>query len=238
MTERTKKILRAIVKEYILKAEPVGSKVLVNKYNLRVSPATIRTEMKLLEMEGYISQPHTSAGRVPTNKGYRLYVDSLMPGKDLSQEQQKKIQTEFLKLQSRYNQLSRATAKLLSLMTHNLAISGLIKEGELADSGIVELLKQPEFSDTKQVCQVAEALDWLNENVDEIVSDKSDAIEVYIGDENPTKHLINCSMVVAHYQLPSGEKGFMAVVGPKRMRYSRTIPLIDFLSNYLTERNN
>ena len=84
LDERKRKILSSVVEDYIVSAEPVGSKTIVEKYNLEYSPATIRNEMKVLEEQGYLEQPHISAGRVPSTKGYRYYVDNLMKEKELS----------------------------------------------------------------------------------------------------------------------------------------------------------
>ena len=84
LDERKKKILSSVVEDYIVSAEPVGSKTLVDKYHLKYSSATIRNEMKLLEEGGYLEQPHVSAGRIPSTKGYRYYVDNLMKDKKLS----------------------------------------------------------------------------------------------------------------------------------------------------------
>ncbi len=84
LDDRKKKILSSVIEDYIISAEPVGSKTLVEKYNLEYSSATIRNEMKLLEEEGYLEQPHVSAGRIPSTKGYRYYVDNLMKEKNLS----------------------------------------------------------------------------------------------------------------------------------------------------------
>ena len=84
LDERKKKILYSVVEDYILSAEPVGSKTIVDKHNLEYSSATIRNEMKILENEGYLEQPHVSAGRIPSTKGYRYYVDNLMKENQLS----------------------------------------------------------------------------------------------------------------------------------------------------------
>ena len=84
LDDRKKKILSSVIEDYIMSAEPVGSKTLVDKYHLKYSSATIRNDMKLLEEEGYLEQPHVSAGRIPSTKGYRYYVDNLMKEKDLS----------------------------------------------------------------------------------------------------------------------------------------------------------
>ena len=84
LEDRKLEVLRAIVEDYVSTQEPVGSKTLVDRHNLGVSPATIRNDMAALEDEGYIAQPHTSAGRIPTDKGYRLFVDKLSAVKPLT----------------------------------------------------------------------------------------------------------------------------------------------------------
>ena len=84
LDERKMQVLRAIVTDYVASREPVGSKALVERHQLGVSPATVRNDMAVLEEEGYIAQPHTSAGRIPTDKGYRLFVDKLATIKPLS----------------------------------------------------------------------------------------------------------------------------------------------------------
>ena len=93
MDERKLEVLRAIVTDYVSSQEPVGSKALVEQHDLGVSPATVRNDMAALEEEGYITQPHTSAGRIPTDKGYRLFVDRLGTVKPLSAAEQRAIQT-------------------------------------------------------------------------------------------------------------------------------------------------
>ena len=91
LDERKLDVLRAIVEDYVATQEPVGSKALVERHNLRVSPATVRNDMAVLEEEGYLRQPHTSAGRVPTDKGYRLFVDRLSRIKPLTQAERRAI---------------------------------------------------------------------------------------------------------------------------------------------------
>src|SRR6058998_1723119 len=91
--DRKLAVLRAIVEDYVSTQEPVGSKALVDRHQLGVSPATVRNDMAALEEEGFITQPHTSAGRIPTDKGYRLFVDRLSTVKPLSSPEKKAIQT-------------------------------------------------------------------------------------------------------------------------------------------------
>ncbi|GAB6173328.1 heat-inducible transcriptional repressor HrcA [Paradesulfitobacterium aromaticivorans] len=117
MDDRKQRILRAIVQDYIASAEPVGSRTIARKFNLGVSPATIRNEMADLEDLGFIEQPHTSAGRIPSDAGYRYYVDCLMDAPKLSSEDKNTIEIETTKRISEIEEVISHTAKLLSQLT-------------------------------------------------------------------------------------------------------------------------
>jgi heat-inducible transcriptional repressor len=119
--ERRFEVLRAIVADYVSTHEPVGSKVLVERYNLGVSSATVRNDMAALEEEGYIAQPHTSAGRVPTDKGYRLFVDRLSDIKPLSSAERRAIQT-FLDGAIDLDDVLRRSVRLLAQLTRQVAV--------------------------------------------------------------------------------------------------------------------
>ncbi len=232
MDERLKKILAAVIKEYTQTAMPVGSKVLADKYKLKVSSATIRNDMAELEREKYLYQPHISAGRIPTDKGYRYFVEKIMGKQELSQAEQKKLQTEILKLKAQNQRLSRTTAKLLSSFSGSLAISSL--EKEFYDFGISELLENPEFKDIDEFCRIAEALDYIDENVEAILDKVKDGeTKIFIGKENPIKKISNCSMVVSPYQTKLGEKGLLAIIGPKRMKYAKNKSLLDYVKKLI-----
>lgn len=121
LDDRKLDVLRAIVEDYVSTNEPVGSKALVERHNLGVSSATIRNDMALLEEEGYITQPHTSAGRVPTDKGYRLFVDRLSTIKPLSGAERRAIQT-FLEGALDLDDVVRRTVRLLAQVTRQVAV--------------------------------------------------------------------------------------------------------------------
>ena len=157
MEERQRKILAAVVEEYTASAIPVGSKVLCEKYIPELSSATIRNDMAELEKDGFLYQPHTSAGRIPTDKGYRYFVSEIMAEQELSLTDQKKMQVEILKMKAQNVRLSRSTAKLLSSLSGSLAVTGI--EKEFYDFGMSELLENPEFQAIDEFCKVAEALD-------------------------------------------------------------------------------
>jgi len=232
LTERQKNILSMVVKEYTQTAVPVGSKVLAGKYKFDLSPATIRSEMNELEEKGFLHQPHISAGRIPTDKGYRYFVEKIMPDKELSKQEQKKLQAELLKMQAKNTRLTRTTAKLLSSLSGNLAISGV--KHEFDDFGMKELLDEPEFREMDDLCRLAETLDYIDEKFDSLVKNLRDnEVKIYIGEENPIKEISNCSMMVTPYKTKSGEKGILALIGPKRMKYAKNKSLIEYMKKLL-----
>ena len=204
LTERQKKILSAVVKEYTETAIPAGSRVIVNKYSFNLSPATIRNEMVELDRQGYLYQPHVSAGRIPTDKGYRYFVDAIMEDRELTLEEQKKLQKELLKLKAENTRLNRTVVKLLSALSGNLAISGVIDKNEFYDFGM-----------------------------DEILEKLSGETKIFIGKENPIREIKNCSMVVSPYKTKRGERGILAIIGPKRMEYARNKSLVDYMKKLL-----
>src|SRR6185369_17048553 len=135
MNPRQEKILSAVVEEYTQTAIPVGSQVLVWKYKFKVSTATIRNDMMALEEEGYLYQPHISAGRIPTDKGYRTYVEEMMQEETLTRKEQAHLQKELLMLRAKHVRLSRTTAKLLAALSGNLAVSWIIENNDVYDFG-------------------------------------------------------------------------------------------------------
>lgn len=234
MNSRQEKILSHIIEEYTQTAVPVGSKILSEKYKIAVSPATIRNDMMALEEEGYLYQPHVSAGRIPTDKGYRYFVEQIMSDKELTKEEQQKLQREFLKLKAQNTRLTRTTAKLLSNMSGNFAISGNIEKDEFADFGMRELMEQPEFQELDDVCRLAEALDYIDEKFDQLLKDvKVGETKIFIGKENPIDEISNCSMMVSPYQLKTGEKGILALIGPKRMKYAKNKSMMEYVKKLL-----
>ena len=122
LTERQKEILRIIIEDYISTAEPVGSRTIVRKHGLGLSPATIRNEMSDLEMLGYLEQPHTSAGRIPSPLAYRFYVDSMVQPDQLSDDDRAMIDQYYQEREASIDDIFGSTAKILSRMTQNVSM--------------------------------------------------------------------------------------------------------------------
>ncbi len=234
MNTRQRQVLSAIVELYTKTAIPVGSQALLEHFQFPVSSATLRNDMVELETEGYLYQPHTSAGRIPTDTGYRFYVEEMMGDEDLSREDQRRLQKELLIMKAKQARTGRSTARLLSALSGNLAVSGLIDKEEFYDFGMKELMEKPEFQEIDELCRLVETLDSLDEKLDGIMLKLKDGeTHIFIGDENPIKEISNCSMVVAPYKDKDGEQGVLAIIGPKRMDYAKNKSLIEYMRRVL-----
>lgn len=231
---RQKNILSAVIREYINSANPVGSKELIEKYKLNLSAATIRNEMAVLEKMGYIFQPHTSAGRVPTDLGYKYFIEALMPKRKMSEKEQKDLQVEFLKLKAKHRCLSRVVSKLLSETSNNLALTGFANE-EVLEAGMPKLLSQPEFSNLPEIQQLTKCLEKFEENPKKASKKLSGKeLNVYIGKNNPLMKLDNCATIVSSFKTKDNKKGFIMLIGPKRMKYAKNISLLKYITKLLS----
>lgn len=235
MNDRQEKILSAVVELYTKTALPVGSQTLLKHSDFPVSSATLRSDMAELEEAGYLHQPHTSAGRIPTDAGYRMYVEKMMSEKPLSRRDQERLQKELLLLRTKHIRLGRTTAKLLSVLSGNLAVSGVVDKDEFYDFGMKELIEKPEFQEMDELCRLVETLDSLDEKLDSLmVKLKDGETRIFIGKENPIAGIDNCSMVVAPYHNREGERGILAIIGPKRMEYARNKSLVEYMKKLLS----
>jgi heat-inducible transcriptional repressor len=222
MTERQANILRAIVEQYAEVASPVGSSLLAKVFN--VSSATIRAEMAELERLGFIQQPHTSAGRVPTDKGYRFYVnnmtESLEPQADRRGERALTARVEGGGLPER---TIRNAVDTLVELTHNLGLATI--GNQLYMSGLSNLFGQPEFIGGAQVQQVARLLDnlepWLREAA------PNEPLSVYIGAENPIGRSANASLIISRFRSPYSDHSYIGVLGPTRQQYRDVMGLVE-----------
>lgn len=334
LNERKLKILQAIVQDYIDCAEPVGSRTLSKKYNLGVSPATIRNEMADLEELGFLMQPHTSAGRIPSDKAYRLYVDYLMQVKKIAAIQRSQLKEKLVRSFSEIEQLLQYSSRVLSELTQytTVAIAPQIKGSKLkqiqlipidsehiisviiTDTGVVkkpllripggigdisvlmrvsgilneklrgktlqdveELLEKelkhevfrfssvmetiipelfktleeiddfelylngttnifnfPEFSD---LIKAKSFLTMLEEKkkISELIISSGEGISISIGAENFFEQARDCSLVTATFKVDNSAIGWLSVIGPTRMDYSKVIGIMGQISSYINE---
>ncbi len=231
MDIRQQKILAAIVKEYSESANPVGSKELVDKYHFSESSATIRNEMASLEKAGFIMQPHKSAGRVPTDKGYRYFVNELMRRFELSEKERRALRGELMKLQSAHEQLGKSISGLLAQVSGQAAFALLPNQSSA--TGLSHIIGDPEFSDPKTMKQVAQVL----ENIDKLGlrgEGRGVSAEAIIGAESKLPVPKNLSLVVSNVKMKDGKKGVIGIIGPKRMSYAKNMSLISYLAKLIS----
>lgn len=228
ITARQREILYQIVEEYAETASPVGSVTLAKLFG--VSSATIRAEMAKLELLGLIMQPHTSAGRVPTDAGYRFYVNHL-DGADESErtpEKQKMLErgTHALEVrvssQSQADMAIRRAVDVLVELTGNLGLATI--DRQLYLSGLSRLFMQPEFGSTERVQAVAKLLDnlepWLREAA------PGEALSIFIGQENPIGKNSEVSLIISRFKSPYSDHSYIGVLGPTRQNYARVMALV------------
>jgi len=219
--DRKQEILRAIVKHFVKTAEPVGSQTILVSYRFQVSPATIRNDMASLEKEGLIYQPYTSSGRVPTDSGYRMYVDEMA---DYETEKikalttLKKIITEY-KVEKVRERIYDAV-NLLARATGNVSFATVPGNERTFFLGLSNALKQPEFANNNirasQVVEVLENDDYFRRLLKEFSVDES--VKIFIGKENILEQIQSCSLMVAKYKR-DGFEGYIGLLGPTRMNY-------------------
>lgn len=338
LSERKEKILHAVIRNYLETGEPVGSRTISKYTDLNLSSATIRNEMSDLEEMGYIIQPHTSAGRIPTDKGYRFYVDQMLHEKieelserekqvaekeDLLFEKVDKVETMLQNMANvlatntnyttmvsapkskgnkiKFIQLSlldekqllctvvsdknRVVNKIITIdeevsqetivrlnVAINTALAGLSLEeinlgvisaltsqaGNLENlvnqilktitetisteeqmkiytSGATNIFKYPELSDKERASQLLSTLEEKSQLTELINEDDETGIQVYIGNETPVQSMKDCSVVTATYELESGFKGTIGIIGPKRMDYEKVVETLRSVKKQISD---
>jgi heat-inducible transcriptional repressor len=335
LSERMRRVLEIVIEDYILTAEPIGSRTISKKSNLSLSPATIRNLMSDLEDLGLLSHPFTSAGRVPTEKGLRFYIDSIINVHELSNQEQQEIRSKYLSHFVEGPDLFRETSRILSLSSHYLGIvwtprmssvflqhiefvklkkhlvlailvstTGLVhnriieveedfpqseldhlsdylngfltgltlyqvrerlleqmrvaknaydhlleqalKLGEKAFSSIddtdvfiegkTNILNEPEFGNVSKMTDLFRTFEEkavMVKLLDKFMDPKG--VQIAIGSESQVQEMETCSVVTSTYSCSGEVLGVLGVIGPRRMNYSRVIPLVGYTAKLLTE---
>jgi heat-inducible transcriptional repressor len=219
LTPREHQILRALVNEYSASAQPVGSRLLWSRYGFGISPATIRSVMVALTEAGFLSQPHTSAGRIPTDRAYRLFLESTEASAPSVGEQEKVVQR--IKKAGSPAEAGRALARMLSEVAG--AASVYASADGVEHFNLANVFGQPEFRDPRVAAYLAEVLDQAAEWLPKL-ADKPGKIALRIGQEHEDFRAQQVSVVAI--RLP-GTDGYVAVIGPARMPYRKLTSLCE-----------
>lgn len=223
MNERQQNLLRIIIDQYIKTAQPVGSKLIANQGNFDLSSATIRNEMAELEEQGYIWHPHTSAGRIPTEKGYQYLVDNFIGEAELSKKQKESLD-KIVKQFSRFEpQLLKNLAKGLAEFSQG-AVFVAFSNNDFYYTGISNLFSQPEFAEQKLVHSLSQVIDHLDQVINKIFN-QVEQTEVLIGRNNYFAK--DCSSIISKYKIEN-QFGLLGILGPTRMDYQNNFSLINY----------
>ena len=241
ISERQKNILWAVIEAHIKLAEPVGSKTLAQKRGFEIGAPMIRKEMNQLEQEGYLAQPHTSAGRVPTDKAYRLYIQEQMKSNEdksaaagITSKESQRIKASLSKNWPDEQLLFKEISRLASEISKELSVSGLVGGDSTFSCGFANLFDEPEFRSFGNLNQLMRFMDNMDSCFEALWSKfMDDDFRVLVGSENPFKEIDEFTLVTGKYKLPQGERGFVSIVGPKRMDYKRNMALVEYISNTL-----
>jgi heat-inducible transcriptional repressor len=232
---RRKDILAATIELYLNTAQPVSSDNLLKKSKATLSSASVRNVFSELEDVGFLMHPHTSAGRVPTDEGYRFYINVLMKKKELKRQELDFIRKIYELKVNEMDDLLFETSMIISDFTHYASLVYLDSEGRMYSQGMRYILEHPEFKDVGLAHMVLEALERKEELLDLIKRNFPDKTRVYIGKESDCPQMECCSIVVSKYTGRGREEGRLALIGPKRMAYDKVIPLMDYIAEVVTE---
>lgn len=240
MSKRQEEILQILIKEYVEKAEPISSSFLVEKCGFECSSATLRAEMMGLEKGGYLRQPHTSAGRVPTDKAYRFFVDKLLREKekvdDLPEKDRRAIDRAIGRFPNEAHAISSGLAKTVSNLTDDFVISGIADTNEFFRMGFSNILSSPEFEEEDDLFGFGSIFDEFEDYFGRFFRrTEAERLTVCIGRENPEGHIQKEAVIIARYPLPEGYEGVSAIIGPTRMAYHHNLALLKYITKRMNE---
>lgn len=230
---RRRAVLRETINNYIKDAMPVSSEDIASEFEL--SSATIRNIFAGLEEDGLLRHPYTSGGRIPTNKGYRYYVDSLISQMELLDAQKERITRQYKKELKKLEDALEETSQVISTLTHYAGIVSFLDwHDKIFYKGISCILEQPELQDFRKLPMLIKLIEDKQNLLDIINRDFKEKVKVYIGNELGRPEMESCSLVVSSYRVKNRPCGKIAVLGPVRMEYKNIIPTMEYISDVLS----
>ncbi len=232
MNDRQAQLLEWIIRNYVQSAEPVSSKQIEESGFYNLKSASIRAEMSELEQAGYLEQPHTSAGRVPTDKAYRFFVDKVVKGNpiEIAPREKRLIDETIQETPANPHQINKSIAQLLSALSDNLVITNIVEEDDFFKVGLKNLFEFPEFQEFERMFRLTSFFEEFEREFRRFRD-----IQVFIGHESPFRGITEESVICAEYRLPNGLTGSITLVGPTRMNYRRNMGLVKYTADELNE---
>lgn len=232
LTPRQTEILRFIILEYTQTGEPVGSEILDKKYNLGVSPATVRNEMMSLAKKGYLKKEHFSSGRVPTAQAFRFYIKNLMKEKELSTAEEVSYKSDIWDFRNELNRLLQHATRVLAKRTNMLALT-TTNQGDIYYFGVTNVLSQREFTNIELSREFFEKLDEFDfsKNILDTFKNMDEEVMYLLGEDSTKDKMIDdCASVFCEFETDK-VKGAIGVMGPKRMQYDVIVPNIRYFTS-------
>jgi len=234
LSDRQAQILKAVIEEYTATAEPVGSVTLEKKYNLGISPATIRNEMVILTKSGFLQQPHTSAGRTPSPMALKYYVRELLKEEEMSVAEEVAVKEKVWDHRFEINRFLKELTRALADRTKTLAVSCTSK-GDIFHAGHAHILDNPEFFDidvAREVLSMIDEFSRLHSLFQKATGEEP--IHILVGDDLENEFFESLGMVFADFS--AGDiSGSLGIIGPSRLHYPSVIPIVRYFSNLLKE---
>ena len=240
MKARKNEILRLAIEGYISTVVPVSSAWISKKSSLELSSATIRYILAELEQEGYLTHPHTSAGRIPTEEGYRYYVNHFLDEIQLLEEEKTRIKAEYNREALELEVLLETTSKVLASTTHYTSIVSVDGwDNKFFCSGTSFIVAYRDYQDIqKDIAKIKNILEALDEKerILEVINRKlAKRIDILVGNEIECSSVDGCSLIVSRYESKKGTSGRIAILGPTRMNYNKAVSTIEYLSGLMEE---
>ena len=234
--QRRDLVLGIVVGEYIKTVSPVSSGFIMRDYLSGISSATIRNILAELEEEGFLTHPHTSAGRVPTQEGYRYYVDNLMNEIQLLEEEKERIRRRYEKERKDLEAILEKTSEVISDLTQYTSIISIDGcDDKIFCRGTSYVVEYPDSNDISKIKSILSALEE-KERILKVINRKIEKrIKIYIGYETACSQIDNCSLAVSKYRAKNGLSGRIAILGPTRMKYPRVVSALDYFSNLIED---
>ena len=231
---RKRAVFTSAINRYIHNAIPVASDDIAAEFDL--SSATIRSVFADLEEDGFLTHAHTSGGRIPTNKGYRYYVDFLLSQMELLDTEKEQVVKEYKNEIKRLDDVLEKTSEVISAITHYTGIVSFLEwQDKFFYKGISRVLEEPEFRDYERVRLLIKVIEDKKRILGIINRDFSGDVMVYIGEELGAPEMEDCSLIVSAYHIKDKPSGRLAVLGPKRMKYKHTISALEYISDILQD---
>ncbi len=234
LTARQVQILRAIIEDFIKTAQPVGSETVDRKFQIGVSPATIRNEMVYLTKQGYLSKTHSSAGRIPTPMAMKLYVNELMKERELTVADEVSAKEKIWNSRNQEQELMHQLSKVLADKSHALGLT-TVGNHHIYTAGYANLLQMPEFYDiqvTRNVLQLIEEINLLEEIFE--FGQNENQVQVVYGQELGNRHLDPICVIYTNVNI-GGQPCRVGVIGSTRFDYSYVIPMMKYLRALVSE---